>query len=1110
LRTYHEAEPSKNPLSPGQRALWFLQRLAPQNPAYNIARAIRVRGPVDVAAVQRAWTKVAERHKMLRTRIQLDNGHPVQVVDDRAEVSLEWIDAGSYSAESLRDCLTREVRRPFDLASEYSLRIRGYTLSEDDHIGLIVMHHAMTDMWSLAILLYEFDVFYRSERGREPARLPFVPADYAQYVDKQTRKLEGSRGEALWEFWRERMSGSPPLLELPTDHPRPPEASGRCSVHTWSLDSDTTARISEFARAHGSNSSTLLTSVFQVLLMRYTGEDDILIGSPQAGRSARFVGTVGYFVNPVVLRADRTGDPVFADFLSRNTESIKACRDNSDYPFPLLVERLKPDRPLGRSPIFQVCFSWQKTTRLLPLSGFLSLALHHEGSVMTLGGNECVSYPLPEQVGPFDLTLLMAEADGAIKACFEYNPDLLDESTIQRMVGHFRTTLDGILADPSKRLSELQLLPQREKMQVLEWSRVRTERTPAGCLHGAFERRVAESPERVAVVGPSLVSRTVQEVTYGELEERSNRLARHLQSLGVGPEARVGICLHRSVEMIVAVLGVLKAGGAYVPLDPAHPGQRLSFMVEDAGISVLVTQSSLEPQLPEANGLTVIRVDTDWEQLAGPSGVRVESSVGPGNPAYVVYTSGSTGKPKGVLVEHGSVANLVTEQVRGFGVTATDRVLQFASPSFDAAVSEVFMALAAGAVLVLARQESLLPGPPLLDLLRRERITTVTLPPSVLTAMQPQGLPDLRAVVSAGEPCTWDIARRWSPDRRFFNAYGPTEATIGPTFLEVGASDYESHTVPIGRAIRNVRTYVLDERMEPVPVGVPGELWLGGVCVARGYLNQPELTSARFVHDPFGEPGDRLYRTGDRVRWLPDGVLEFLGRFDDQVKVRGFRIEPGEIEFVLSTHPEVQQTVVVARPDASGARHLAAYVVTTIEAESVVGTLKTFLRERLPAYMFPSRWVKVDEYPLTPSGKIDRRALASLDSNGVDGNGTRQKPQSEIERVVAAVWQEVLDLETIGVQDNFFEIGGHSLLAVTVHRRLEEVFEKDFSMVEMFRYPTIGTLAHYLRQNGASRPRAMGRQRGEQQKRALEQRHALAARASARRKSSRSGHSDSG
>jgi amino acid adenylation domain-containing protein len=624
------------------------------------------------------------------------------------------------------------------------------------------------------------------------------------------------------------------------------------------------------------------------------------------------------------------------------------------------------------------------------------------------------------------------------------------------MLGHFQTLLEGIVANPEQRLSDLPLLTQPERQQLLvEWNDTQVAYPKDVCIHQLFEAQVEQTPEAVAVVFED------QQLTYGELNRRANQVAHHLRSLDVGPNSLVGICVERSLEMIVGLLGILKAGGAYVPLDPAYPQERLAFMLEDASVPVILTQRQLVESLPKHQA-RIVCLDTDWEIIEGQREENPGCSLTPENLAYVIYTSGSTGKPKGVLVPHSGVSNLATAQIRIFNVQPNSRVLQFASLSFDASVSEVVMALLAGATLVMGTRDSLLPGATLIKLLRDFAVTTVTLPPSVLAVLPANELPALRTIIVAGEACSRDLFAKWSSGRRFFNAYGPTESTVCATIAECTDS---SDSPPIGRPIANIQVYILDAQLQPVPIGIPGELYIGGAGLARGYINEPELTAYRFILNPFtNEQGSRLYKTGDRARYLPDGNIEFLGRLDDQVKIRGFRIELGEIEAVLGQHPAVQETVVVVREDIPGSKRLIAYVVVNQTSAPTVSQLHQFLKQKLPEYMIPSAIVKLEALPLTPNGKVDRRALLAPDTARPELQSAFVAPRDTLELQLVQIWEDVLNVRPIGVTDNFFNLGGHSLLAVRLIALLQQQFGQNLPLATLFQAPTIEHLASNLRQ----------------------------------------------
>ena len=1061
------------PLSYGQRALWFLQQVAPESAAYNLVHAARIPTELDIPALRRAFQKLVDRHPALRTTFAAPHGEPVQRVHEHMEVSFQVEDASTWSEEYLNARLAEEVYRPFDLERGPLMRVKLFTRSPQDHILVLGMHHIVTDLWSLAVFLHELGVLYTAEKTGVPASLKPLPAQYTDFVHWQAEMLAGPEGERLWEFWRKQLAGELPVLDLPTDRPRPPIQTDRGAAQTIHFSAELTQRLKSLARAHGVPLHTALLAAFQVLLHRYTGQEDILIGSLKAGRNWKLARVVGYFVNPVVIRGDLSGNPPFAAFLERMHQTARAAFEHGDYPYPLLVERLQPTRDPSRvSPLFQVVFAWQKTTRLLSGQNMASFALSDPGKRMELGELVLESMALEHRVSPFDLTLLMAEAGEELVASVEYNTDLYNKATIQRMLGHFQTLLESIVDDPNQPISTLSLLTEAERQQLLvEWNDTAAEYPQDRCVHELFEAQVERMPEAIAVTFEG------KHLTYRELNRQANQLAHYLQKLGVGPETVVGICVERSPEMIVGLLGVLKAGGAYLPLDPTYPLERLTFMLEDANASVLLTQSHLLNRLGATRNTEheehkkhekriTLCLDTDWPLIAQEPQTDPTSAVTPENLAYVIYTSGSTGQPKGTLLQHRGLCNLVNAQIRAFGVKANSRVLQFASFSFDASVSETFMALLTGATLCLARQETLSSVPDLQRLLQERAITTVTLPPSLLAVLPSEGLRSLQTVISAGESCSPLVAARWAPGRRFFNAYGPTEATIGPTLYRVEELPEDTSHVPIGHPIANTQVYILDQRQQPVPVGVPGELYIGGVGVARGYLNRPELTAERFIPDPFsGEPGARLYKTGDLARYLPDGNIEFLGRTDHQVKVRGFRVELGEIETVLGRHPALQKVVVVARDDVPGDRRLVAYVVPKEEPAPTTSELRRFLKEKLPEYMMPSVFVTLDTLPLTPSGKVDRRALPAPVGVRPELERAFVAPRTPVEEELASVWAQLLGIERVGIYDDFFELGGHSLLATQLLSRVRETFQVEVPLHSFFEAPTVTGLAALIAQS---------------------------------------------
>jgi amino acid adenylation domain-containing protein len=913
-------EPSVSPLSPGQYALWFLQRLNPTSAAYHVARAMRFPGPLDVQAFRRSMQVLFARHPILRTSFRLRNGEPVQWLDERTEPPHFEIDASGWSEAELTERIGEEVARPFDMEAGPLYRTVLISRSPEEHIALYVFHHTVIDLWSLAILLFELDAIYEAERTGKPLKLPAPTEPYSTFVGEQMKMLAGPEGERLWAYWKEQLAGDLPPLELPTDRPRPPVRGFRAACVTRRLGPELSDRLKVLARAQSVLLNELLLTAYQVLLHRYSGQDDFLVGIPYAGRTRRFISTVGYFVNPLPIRADLREDPAFTALLQQVSGSVRSANQHGDYPFVRMAEQLQTERDPSRPPLFQVAFAWQKTIRLVDREAFGPFILHERGGSIKVGELRAESYPIEHQVSTVDMTLLGAEVGAEIALSLEYSTDLFDRSTVERMMEHLCTLLEGVTLEPDTAVSWLPLLTPEEHVRVVgEWNATEAPFPSNRCLHELVAEQTARTPGAVAMVFGE------QRLTYAEVERRSNQVAHALREQGVGPDVRVGIYLERSPEAVIALLGVLKAGGAYVPLDPMYPAERLRYMLQDAQPAVLVTTEPLLAGLGEAPYPTLC-VDRDAVRLDAEPTETPVSGVTPDNLAYVIYTSGSTGRPKGVMVEHRGVVNLVTNQIRGFGIHAESRLLQFASLSFDASVSEVFTALAAGARLHLAPRDKLRDVHALEEVLRTEGITVVTLPPSILAVLPHENLPGLTTIVSAGEALSWAVARRWSTGRRLLNAYGPTEATIGPTLHSVeDAAPSAAATVPIGRPLANVRCYVLDAHQRPVAVGLAGELYIGGVQVARGYLNRPEAVAEKFLADPFRE-GERLYRTGDRVRWLPDGTLEFLGRVDEQVKLRGFRIEPGEIAAALCEHPAVEEAAVALRTDGPAPR-LVAYVV---------------------------------------------------------------------------------------------------------------------------------------------------------------------------------------
>jgi amino acid adenylation domain-containing protein len=1028
------------PLSFAQQRLWFLNRLDPDSATYNLSAALRLQGRLDVAALAAALDEVVRRHEVLRTTIADDGREPVQVIHPRQSAGLAVIDLASLPEAERKEVAQRlvleDLRQPFDLNRGPLLRTSLVRLGEEEHLLLSSMHHIVSDGWSMEVLVREVGTLYRAFALGEPAALPELPIQYADYAVWQRSWL---RGEVLAEqvaYWRERLAGAPALLRLPTDRPRPAVQRFRgARVEAW-LPPELRFALRAPGQRQGTTLFMVLLAAFTALLRRHTGADDFVVGTPTANRGrAELEGLIGFFVNTLVLRADLSGDPSFEELLSRVRSTALGAYAHQDLPFEKLVEELRPERNLSHSPLFQVMLALQNASPVtLELPG---LTLRHEER--------------PQEISKFDLTLTVNETPVGLLCQWRYNRELFDSATMERLADHLRYLVEGITEDPGRLISELPLLGPAERFQLLEdWGRGETVRPGSRCLHEMVEAQAKRRPDAPAVVFDG------GELSYAELNGRANRLARRLRRLGVGPEVPVGVCAERSPEMVVGLIAVLKAGGAYVPLDPAYPRERLAWLLSDSGVAVLLTQERLRTDLPSHTAQAVL---LDGEFAESAHNFRTVS--GAENLAYVIYTSGSTGRPKGVLVSHRGLGNLAQAQTRLFGVGPESRVLQFASLSFDASVSEIAMAFYAGAALCLAPRRELLPGQELVELLQRQRITTVTLPPSALAALPEAEFPDLCTIVVAGEACPVELARRWAAGRRLVNAYGPTETTVCATAAVYDGGD----RLPAGRPIQNTEVYVVDEEGQPAPAGVPGELLVGGIGLARGYHGRPDLTAERFVPHPFvSTPGERLYRTGDLVRFLSTGDLDFLGRIDHQIKVRGVRVEPGEVESALLAQPGVREAVAVAREDGLGPARLVAYVVPAAGADLDPAALRGALAGALPEPLVPAAVVVMKALPLTPNGKVDRKALPAPDG-GRSGAQEYVAPATELERCLAGLWQEILGLERVGVHDDFFALGGSSITGAMFVNRLQRELGEIVHVVVMFDAPTVAQLASWVADN---------------------------------------------
>jgi amino acid adenylation domain-containing protein len=1038
------------PLSFAQQRLWFLDQLEPESPLYNISKAIRLSGPVNVQALEKALDAIVARHEILRTNIVAVDGHPVQVVTAKRSIKLVAIDLSeqpdSDRAAKMHRLINAEARRPFDLSSDLMLRATLIGLGEKDHALVLVLHHIASDGWSMSVLLTELSALYKAFAMGNPSPLPELPIQYADYAIWQRQWLQGEIIERQLSYWKQRLSGAPAILELPTDRPRLTVRSSLGARQSFRIPKELTEALKKLSQQERVTLFMTLLAAFQTLLYRYTGQENFVVGSPIAGRNrAETESLIGFFVNTLALRTDVSGSLSFRQLIARVREVALEAYTHQDLPFEKLVEELQPDRSRSHTPLFQVIFALQNVPR----------------QPFGLTGLTVSPLEVDSATAKFDLSLSLVEEGSSLRGSMEYNSDLFENATITRMLGHYQTLLQAIVANPEQRLADLPILTEREKHQLLvEWNDTGRDYPRDKCIHQLFEAQVERSPDAVAVIFEN------QRLTYRELNQRANQLAHCLQKLGVAPEVRVGIYMERSVDMIVGLLGILKAGAVYVPLDLGYPKERLTFMLGDSQAPVLLAQRRLLDKLPEYHG-DIICLDTDLQLLSNESECNPPSRATAENLAYVIYTSGSTGKPKGVAVSHRAVNRLLVN-TNYVNLQCTDVVAQASNCSFDAATFEIWGALLHGAQLVGVRTDVVLSPKDFAKQIERQRISVLFLTTALLNQIArdwPTAFKNVRHLLFGGEA----VDPRWvreilkhGPPERLLHVYGPTETTTFASWYLVEGIDKKATTIPIGRPIANTQIYVLDSHLEPVSVGVVGELYIGGEGLACGYLNRPELTAETFIPNPYSDDSSaRLYRTGDLVRYLSDGNVEFIGRKDFQVKIRGFRIELGEVENVLSQHPAVQQVTLLARHDTGGEKRLVAYLVLHQQATATVGELRRFLQAKVPDYMVPSAFVFVDTLPLTPNGKVDRRALPAPDQSRPEKE-PRVAPRNAVERQLTKIWEKILGIQPIGVKDNFFDLGGHSLLAVRVVAEIEKALGKNIPLATLFQAPTIEQLADAL------------------------------------------------
>lgn len=1049
-------------LSPAQQRLWFLHRLKPESAFYNLPLVVRLHGRLNVVALEESFKELSRRHEVLRTRFIETDGWPLLVVDEPSPPQITALEVSDTDhAKKEEDALRivqAQVRASFDITKNPPWRIVLVRLSKEEHVLALVMHHLISDGWSLNVLAKELSLVYSAYVEGRTSPLTELPIEYRDYAAWHRAWLSQGAEQKQLKYWQKQLEGSQLVLQLPSDRPRPSAETYEGNTYHTTLPASLTEALKSLSRRESSTLFMTLIAAFNVLLYHYTGKQDINIGTPLAGRNCpEAENLIGFFVNTVVIRTQLSGNMSFRELLQHVRETTLAGYSHQEIPFESLVEVLHIDRSLSHAPVFQVVFGFNNTPNArLELTGLQSTLLE-----------------IDTATAKFDLAFLVEDIGAQLKLAVEYSTALFNIETIERMTRHFQTLLESIVANPEQRLSNLQLLTNGESNQMILLSNDTHTDIPHTCIHQLFERQVQRTPHALAVMCGNV------RLTYSELNRKANQLAWRLRSLGVGLESLVGICVERSEKMIVGALAVLKAGGAYTPLDPAYPKDRIGLMLKDTAPPVLLTEQKLLASLPACDAL-VFCLDSEAETLVTESDLNLPCTTRSENLAYVIFTSGSTGKPKGVELQHGGLVNLALWHQQSYGLNDSSRVSQVAGVSFDAAVWELWANLTAGAGLYIADEKTALSPTEFWEWLESRDITHCFLPTPLVETL----LPVAEARISDGDTSSPTTLRylftggdklHRHPRRRLpfslVNLYGPTETTVVSTAAVVETAADTDVAPSIGVPIDNTQVYILDPQLQPVPLGVPGELYIGGVGLARGYHNHSQLTAEKFIPNPYGGTrGERMYRTGDLARYLSNRQIECLGRLDEQVKIRGFRIELGEIETMLSQHEAVSEAAVVVAADNHGGGRLIAYVVDGAGQRATASELKSYLKNTLPEYMIPAAFVTLEALPLTPNGKVDRRRLSLLKVVQSEVEEMYVSPRSELERGIAGVWQEVLKVQKVGVHDNFFNLGGHSLLIVQVNDKLQEALQVDFSIVDLFKYPTVSSLAAHLTDRTTATP----------------------------------------
>ncbi|MBD2253939.1 non-ribosomal peptide synthetase [Nostoc parmelioides] len=1044
------------PLSFSQERMWFLHQLEGESGAYTIAFAVRLEGNLNIKALEQAIGEIVQRHEVLRTRFEIKDNKPVQVIDPKITLALPVVDLKNveHPWKQVEHLAIKEACKSFDLANDPVLRVMLWRVSQDEYALLFAIHHIAADGWSKGVFINELSAYYRAIVKGDSVVLPELPVQYADFSLWQRQHLTNQTLEHQLSYWKQQLAGAPPVLELPTDRPRPAIQTFRGGIERFQIDGKLTQQLQKLSQGSGSTLFMTLLAGFVVLLFRYSGQRDLVVGSPIANRNCQEIeGLIGLFVNTLALRFDLSPKKTFNTLLEQVKQVTQDAYENQDLPFEMLIEELHLERSLDRNPLVQVMFALQNA----PSNPWDLLNLKVEEMPWELDAVRC------------DLEVHFWEVPQGLEGICYYSSDLFDGATIARMMKHFQNLLANIVTNLQQSVNQLPLLTAQEKQQLLiEWNNTDTDYPRHQCIHHLFAAQAEKTPDAIAVVYGE------QQLTYHQLNIQANQLAHYLQKLGVKPGVLVGICVERSVSMIVGLLAILKAGGAYVPLDTEYPQERLAFIIEDTQLSVLLTTQKLVETLPQHQGCIVcIDTDTVLEAIALESQQNPTVEVTADHLAYVIYTSGSTGTPKGVAVDHKAVNRLVIN-TNYIDIKPTDVIAQAANCAFDAATFEIWGALLNGARLLGVSKDLALSPKQFAAFVRSQGISVLFLTTALFNQIAqeiPSAFNSLRYLLFGGEAVDvkWvrEVLNNGAP-QQLLHVYGPTENTTFTSWYLVQNVPPDATTIPIGRPIANTQIYLLDSQLQPVGVGVPGEIYIGGDGLAREYLNRPELTQQKFIPNVFSSDSHScLYKTGDKARYQSDGNIEFLGRIDHQVKIRGFRIELGEIETVLSQHPLLKESVVVVREDSPGDKRLVAYLVPVLDDythdnQKLVPQVREFIQQKLPNYMVPQAFVLLHTLPLTPNGKVDRRALPQPDIATRNLSTGTVLPRTPIEAQLAQIWSEVLGVETIGVKDNFFELGGHSLLATQVLSQINSTFGLDLSIQIMFESPTVAGIAAYI------------------------------------------------